>query len=353
MSYLQYSTKTRTKLEKELTAFFAKKQSQTMSIRFYADVLDKLRRFSLAGKLMRGIFVMTTYDMCSGNKPHIAIRAACAIEIVHTGLLIHDDIMDRDELRRGLRTIYMQYSDDGTLKKIDNPKEYGRSMGISAGDVAFFLAIELLMTSAAIAPHAQKLIKKISTEMVQLGVAQMEDVYMGSISASPSPKEIIEMYRYKSARYSFSLPFEMGALLAGAPASTCGLLTKLGEQIGIIFQLKDDEIGLFGTSKNIGKSVGIDIRSNKKTLHRHHCYQKASVKEKHILNKIFGNPNATQTDIEYVLGIMVKYNIREYLETIMLPYEKEAYRLIGMLKRRGLNTDILRGIVELNMNRTR
>jgi geranylgeranyl diphosphate synthase type I len=353
MNYSAYSASRRKKIEAGLRTFFNARQKEAISIRFHADVLDKLLTFSLKGKLMRGVFVHATYEMCQGRQTNRALKLACALEIMHTGLLIHDDIMDQDELRRGIRTIYKQYADEAIHHKFNNPTRYGESMGISTGDVAFFLAQNLLTHSITGLPQSRKIQDTFSREMIRLGVAQMEDVYMGNLKTSPHVNEVILMYLYKSARYSFSLPFEMGAQLAKATPAVCKLLSRLGEQIGIIFQLKDDEIGLFETSKSIGKSIGIDIISNKKTLHRLFCLSAAPPAERKKLISIFGNSQASAREIKYVMDAMIKYNIKEKVARFMEPYEKEAYRLIDQLEKKGMNTTMLRGIVELNMRRTK
>lgn len=353
MNYSQYSASRRKKIEAGLRSFFTEQKKNTLPIRFHPDVMSKLLAFSLKGKLMRGIFVYTAYEMCHGTRPKSVLGVACAIEIMHTGLLIHDDIMDQDELRRGMRTIYMQYADEATRDGFASPKQYGMSLGISAGDVGFFLAHDLLYRSIKHSPHCASIMHTFSKEMVHLGAAQMEDVYLGNKATTPRIDEVICMYLYKSARYSFSLPFEMGARLAGAPQATVRLLSRLGEQIGIIFQIKDDEIGLFETAQSIGKSVGIDIISNKKTLHRYFCMQSATHAEQKKMERIFGNTKATKKDIQYVMQLMMKYNIREQIAQYLNKYEKEAYKIIKSLNTKGYDTTNLKSIVELNLARTK
>src|SRR6185437_3870747 len=124
-------------------------------------------------------------------------------------------------------------------------------------------------------------------------------------------EEIEQVYRYKTARYTFSLPLMLGALLAQKDATIIQQLENFGEKIGTLFQLKDDDISLFGKEETTGKPEGSDIRENKKTLHRHYLFQYASSEEKQQLQTLFGKQNLTKNDIAYVRELFNTLHIEQ------------------------------------------
>jgi geranylgeranyl diphosphate synthase type I len=149
--------------------------------------------------------------------------------------------------------------------------------------VGFFLAFEMLSRltsapgpggagsrrgSAAAAPpeRAWKILGLWAKELTAVGLAQMEDVALGASSRTGGEKEILNLYRYKTARYTFSIPLATGAIAAGRGPETVSGLEELGEDLGILFQMKDDEIGIFGEEAEIGKPPGSDIEEGKQTL---------------------------------------------------------------------------------------
>src|SRR5258708_2894344 len=109
-----------------------------------SDVCEKLVAFIGEGKMIRGNLVLVLFEAYAGKITDDAIRIAAAIEFFHLSFLIHDDIMDNDIVRRGNPTIFAQYQSFGEHKKFPHPHHFGESMGISVGDIGFFLGFELL-----------------------------------------------------------------------------------------------------------------------------------------------------------------------------------------------------------------
>ena len=234
------------------------------------DLGGRLLDFALRGKMVRGGLLLLGHEMhaAGGGRaaPRPVLRAAAAMEIIHSSLLIHDDIMDNDRLRRGGRTIFAQYEQAGRRARAVDPAAFGRSMGICAGDVGYFLAWEILSGLAVDAERKVELLALVSRELSYVGLAQMQDVAFSAFPRIPSRDDVLALYIYKTARYTFALPLMAGALIAGAPAAERRRLCELGERLGVIFQVRDDELGIFGSEAETGKPVGSDIREGKKTL---------------------------------------------------------------------------------------
>ncbi|MBI2405117.1 polyprenyl synthetase family protein [Candidatus Gottesmanbacteria bacterium] len=236
-------------IEQALEKFLRKKQRELAYVNLWgSDVCTRMRSFALSGKMIRGCLTILGYEMFGKKTSHEIIKAASAMEILQSSLLIHDDIMDRDTLRRGMDTIFTQYEKLGKQQNVPDSRHFGESMGICAGDIGFFFAFELLSDTPAI-------LSLVVKELTKVGVAQMQDVSIGHERTEPSETALLNLYRYKTARYTFSLPLMVGATLAGQPKKIIKTLETVGEDLGIIFQLVDDTLDVEG-----------DLREGKKTL---------------------------------------------------------------------------------------
>ena len=200
-----------------LASFLASKQKEYGRInRWGPDAIEKIRAIVSEGKTIRGSLILLSYSFFKSKISKKAIRVAAAMELLHTALLIHDDIMDHDEVRRGLPALHIQYKSE--------------ALAMCVGDILFFLAHELLSNTDV----------QVVTDQVfqEVCIAQMEDV----AKSAKTKKDVLSLYTYKTARYTFSLPLMAGARLARADKKTIAVLEKLGEAMGILFQIRDDEL---------------------------------------------------------------------------------------------------------------
>ncbi len=241
-----------------LVSFLASKQKEFAKVNAWGpDALGKIRRIVSEGKTIRGGLVLLLHELLGGKAKKDALRVAASYELIQTALVIHDDIMDRDTMRRGKPTLHVQYGSD--------------AIAMCVGDILFFLAHELLSGT-----RVQTVSDKIFQEV---GIAQMQDVSFGLKKDLPTKEEILSLYKYKTARYTFALPMMAGAMLARADKRIIDDVEKLGEAMGILFQIQNDTLNVQG-----------DIRENKKTLARNfntrlesEVYQKKAV---HILKTL-------------------------------------------------------------------
>jgi geranylgeranyl diphosphate synthase type I len=230
------------------------------------DLFDRLRAFCVQGKMIRGGLVLLGHRLFRAEFPDTLLSMAASLEILHSSLLIHDDIMDRDETRRGRATIFHQYRQMAEQRGLDDPRHFGESFGICVGDIGFFIAFGTISSLDLDRDIRTEIQRRWAEEFTSVGLAQMQDVYLGSLSGTVEEEKILSLYRYKTARYTFSLPLTSGATAAGADKETVRQLDELGEHLGIVFQLKDDELDLFGDEGETGKPVGTDLEEGKKTL---------------------------------------------------------------------------------------
>ncbi|MBN2323278.1 MAG: polyprenyl synthetase family protein [Spirochaetes bacterium] len=328
------------RVARTLESFLERKAHELESVNGWGgDLTERLRQFCTAGKLIRGSLVLLTHDMLSfertaGVTAPGCEAAAAAYELIHSFLLIHDDIMDRDRLRRGMPSIHYQYQKIVERITGTNGLHEGEGLGICAGDAALFLALELLSceTTAGCGPaNTMKILLLWSRELSRVGVAQMQDVFFGTRHKEASEADIMSLYRFKTARYTFSVPFATGSILAGSDTPVTQALLNLGERFGVIYQLVDDRIDLFGEAKKTGKPIGTDLQGKKQTLLHYYLQRFATPEQKRRISEIFRKDRITEEDIAYIRREAVETGAVRRVEEMILKMKKESEKMLNAL----------------------
>lgn len=204
-----------------LASFLSSKQKDFAKVNAWGpDAIEKIQSVVSEGKTIRGSLVLFIHDAMKGKNRTAAVRVAASYELIQTGLIVHDDIMDHDVIRRGKPALYVQYKSE--------------ALAMCVGDLLFFLAHELL---------SETNVQSVSDQIFQeVCVAQMQDVSLKRKKTLPIKDEVRSLYLYKTARYTFSLPMMAAAILARSDKKTVDALEKLGEAMGLLFQIRDDEL---------------------------------------------------------------------------------------------------------------
>jgi geranylgeranyl diphosphate synthase, type I len=219
------------------------------------EIVIAMEELSVGGKRLRGILTLLGYEAAGKEVDGEAVQAAVAMEIFHLGLMIHDDIMDQDELRRGVATIHSRYKD----------KRLGETLAILAGDYCFAWTSAILTELVLPARSLLAGLSVWNTYFRRVGYGQTLDVWTES-RGEISESEILQVLSLKSGEYSCVLPLVLGATLGEAEDNVVARLGKLGMELGLVLQLRDDYLAEYGDSKKTGKPVGGDSREGKKTL---------------------------------------------------------------------------------------
>jgi geranylgeranyl diphosphate synthase type II len=219
----------------------------------YPPLIHQAMRYSVlaGGKRLRPALVMAGAEAVGGN-PADVLPAACALELIHTYSLIHDDLpaMDNDDYRRGKPT---------------NHKVYGEAMAILAGDALLTLAFQLLAENKSPRPEdVVRVVREVAVGAGTFGLigGQVVDTFSEGEEINESTLEYI--HRHKTGAL-YRAAVRAGAILAGAPDEQLAALTEYAEQLGLAFQIKDDILDIEGDEKKIGKPVGSDIKNKKAT----------------------------------------------------------------------------------------
>lgn len=315
-----------------LSDFLNQKQTSLGKINsFGQDVISKLKPYLFNGKMFRGSLVLLT-EKHLGKSSDNGLIVASSLELIQAGILIHDDIIDEDEMRRGLKSIHAQYADFGKSLNILKSRHLGQSLGICSGDIAFFLAFEMINDLTVESPIKQQMVSVFSRELQTVGLAEMQDVVFGVSAKIPEEKDILNLYRFKTGRYSFSLALVLGALLTKQPKDLIVSLDMLGEILGMIYQIKDDELSLFGDSQITGKPVGADIARANKTLYYYYLNKQAAPAEKKLLAAIFGNKNLKISEIEYIRNLVKSLSIDLKINQKINGLNSEAQNILKDVK---------------------
>lgn len=314
------------------------------------DLCHRLSSLLENGKMIRGCLVLLGHQMFGGKYDEEALKAASALELMHTSILLHDDIMDHDEFRRGQESIHQQYRTLGRRKQILDPHHFGASMGICVGDVGFFMSCQLLTQLNIESSIKEKVFSLFCNEMISVGVAQMQDIYMGALSEEFSEDEILQLYQYKTARYTFALPLLMGATMANARRRVLQDIEQLGLSLGVLFQIKDDELDIFGTETNTGKSVGSDIKEGKKTLYSLYLNRvlASGTHEKTRLGR-----TATIDKVDTIRTCIEENGIRDKIDKVILKYKNDIQNSIDLLAIDEKYREVLFKLVDYILQRDR
>ena len=260
------------------------------------------------GKRLRPFMVVKSCMML-GGKQSDAIIAASAVEMIHNFTLVHDDIMDNDEMRHGVPT---------THKKFDIP------LAILAGDVLYSKAYHTISSKSKLSSnYTTQLIIKLSKACVEICEGQVDDIKLAENKRIPTESEYIKMIEKKTA-VLFEVSCAMGAISAKKSTKDVKNLSVFGRNLGIAFQITDDLIGIMGDTKVTGKAVGNDIREGKKSLPILLAIRKARGSDKKKILRVFGKSNATKTQINEVVDIIRSLGIEDAVRKQALRYANRA-----------------------------
>ena len=220
---------------------------------------------SMGGKRIRPTLMLLAYNLYKEN-PEDILMNACALETYHNYTLLHDDLMDNADMRRGHLTVHKKWNDN---------------TAILSGDSMLVLAFQRMMQCDT--KHLKDILDLFTVTALEIGEGQQYDMEFETRN-DVKEEEYIEMIRLKTS-VLLACALKIGAILADASAEDADNLYKFGEQIGLAFQLQDDYLDVYGDSKVFGKEIGGDITSNKKTYMLINAFNKANAAQREELTR--------------------------------------------------------------------
>ncbi len=298
------------------------------AMRSNTPLLDKITHYIVKrkGKQLRPLFIFLSAKMC-GKVHESTYTAASLIELLHTATLVHDDVVDDANLRRGFFSLNALWKN---------------KIAVLVGD--FLLSRGLLM---AVENKEYELLRVVSGAVKEMSEGELLQIEK-SRNLNITEDIYFEIIRQKTASL-ISACCECGAISSGCEMEQIELMKQFGEKVGIAFQIKDDLFD-FGNGKNIGKPTGIDIKEKKLTLPLIHALNNSSsVEQRKIINTIkrhHDNPKKVKEVIDFVL----KSEGISYAESKMHEYKNQAMELLLTFKDNETRR-ALEGLVEYTINR--
>ncbi|HZP28606.1 MAG TPA: polyprenyl synthetase family protein [Acidimicrobiia bacterium] len=251
------------------------------------------------GKRLRPAFCYWAYVGAGGDPAGAdVLDAAAALELLHTFALVHDDVMDGSDLRRGMPTVHRAFRErHGAARARGESRRFGEGAAILVGDFAFVYADVLL---GNVPPAARTVFDELRTELC---VGQFLDL-VGTAGRSTDPARASRIERYKSGKYTVERPLHLGASLAGRLDDLGGPLSRFGLPLGEAFQLRDDLLGVFGDPAVTGKPVGDDLREGKLTPLVAAAVAAADATQRRVLDRL-GAPTLGPGDVAHLQSVLV------------------------------------------------
>jgi geranylgeranyl diphosphate synthase type I len=336
-------------IEKYLDKVIAEARKKDL---FMSEALKYVKKMILAGgKRLRPALMYYGYVGAGGKNRKRILETAASIELIHFFLLIHDDIIDKDNKRHGIDTVHFYYDKMGKLIFHGSDSiHFGNSMAIIIGDMVSALGNQLLFSSKFDSGLVIKALIKLQRIVSNVVIGQSQDIYI-EYKKKASEKEVLKMYENKTAKYTIEGPLHLGAILAGTKDELLNALSKYAVPVGIAFQIQDDILGIFGSEKKLGKPVGSDIEEGKQTLLVVKAKERAGKGQLRKINYLLGKPNLSQKEIEEFRNIIISTGSLEYAKNLARKFIIKGKRALIAAKIKKETKDFLLGVADYMIKR--
>lgn len=293
----------RKKIEEKINEILDKEISKYQDNEFVKNALEELKRLSFGGKRVRG-YLIKLGQLLFGKDDDSYVDIAAAIEIFQTAILIHDDIIDEADKRRGMDTINAKYNG-----------HIGISKAICIGDLGFFISYRIINNADISKELKDEIIKVYSKTLHNTVNGEIIDVELPLKSLDyhkqMDEKIIYDIYVNKTAWYTIIGPILIGAASSGAKEEDKQKLIDMGTNLGIAFQIKDDLLGLYSSASQMGKTLN-DIKEGKQTIIYKYAIDHASDKELKLIKEYYGNPNVTDEESNIIVELFDKLGAKNH-----------------------------------------
>lgn len=306
--------KIKNKVEKELHSYI-NSINKLYALNKLSPILFKnIKEFICRdGKRVRPILFCIGYLGFSKKTPPGLYRSALSLELLHDFMLVHDDIIDKSDKRRGKPSMHALLKN--SLKQNKKIKFNGEDLAIVVGDVMYAMALDAFLAVKENAQRKEAALKKLISAALYTGSGEFIELLLGIKPIEKvTQQDIYKIYDYKTANYTFASPLTMGATLAGAKPDQIKKLYSYGMLLGRAFQIKDDIMGTFATTKEIGKSNLTDIKEAKRTILVWYAFNHANKKDKLIIKKIMENKITQNTELIKMRSIITATGSQAYAQ---------------------------------------
>lgn len=346
----------RMRIQRDLTQFLAEQTRYLGEIGTeLVPAAEAMNAFLLdGGKRLRPLFAYCGYLAAGGKDDDAIINAVASLELLQACALIHDDLMDDSNTRRGRPSIHRWFEGIHQAEELSgSATRYGSSAAVLLGDLALVWADQMLH-QAGISDSALIRSLSIYDEMrVELMAGQFLDIHEQAL-ATQSVARSLKIARYKSGKYTIERPLHFGACLAQADSQKrqtyTTIFSEFGLPLGEAFQLRDDLLGVFGDPVITGKPAGDDLREGKRTVLMAMTHDRANEDQERVIAQLFGDRNLDLAGIEELRAIITETGAREHVEDLI---EKLTLTALDAINRAEIDSDAHALLDELAANAVR
>lgn len=330
------------KIEKKLEGYISNLDKLYSLSDISPLLFANIKGFALReGKRIRPtLFVIGYLGFAKETSPGL-YTAAISLELLHDFMLVHDDIIDKSDLRRGKPSMHKSFNN--YLRHYENTKFNGQDLALIAGDLMYAMAIHSFLSVKEDVNRKEKALKKlIETAIYTASGEFLELMLYGLKNIDKITKEdIYKIYDLKTANYTFSSPLSIGAILAGAQKEELDIFSEYGKYLGRAFQIKDDILGLFGNESKIGKSALSDLKQAKKTILIWNAYVNSNPKNKQTIKRILNQQDIERSQLLEMRNIVSSSGALNYAKEEINKLKTKAEKTISPSKMRSKYKDSL------------
>ena len=301
-------------LRNEMISFFDKNSSlitRTEDLKIY----DYLKEYSLRGKLIRGSLIILINDVLTGKVNDDALITATSLEVLHSSILVIDDIIDKDDVRRGKPSIHVIVKE-----LIPDSKDLDHDAQSIAQCVGLIGTYSAYMNLSRV---NKDVTKQLSEEFVKTGFAELNEIIL-SQKEIVTNDDVMNIYKFKTAKYTITLPFKLAYILSGE--SFTEDLEKITDNIGILFQFTDDLLELDRSAEEIGKSNTSDIKAGKQHYPRKVLEISVSDEDLLLLNQYYSD--LSDESVVKIKELYEKYDVADKTRKVINNLKEETVELI-------------------------
>jgi geranylgeranyl diphosphate synthase, type I len=320
------------------------------------DLLPWLRVMSellSGGKRLRPAFCYWGWRAAGGRDCAEIFTAAACLELLQASALVHDDVMDASDTRRGRPAVHRQFARAHEEAGYSGSAEaFGVGAAILIGDALLSWTDEMYHGSGLPAQTLQRGQPMLNAMRTEVAAGQYLDL-VNQFSRTESVKSALRVITYKTAKYTIERPLHLGAAMAGGPpeltAAVAATCTDYGLPLGVAFQLRDDILGLFGDPARTGKPVSGDLREGKRTVLLALAYERASASQARLLDRCLGDRDLSQAAADEVRAVIIDTGALAECETLIGASVKEA---TSALEGAPITSEATAALVELAVEAT-
>lgn len=293
-------------------------------------LVDSLSALLQGGKRLRAAFAYWGYRATGKPDSDEVVRAASALEFLQACALIHDDVMDNSDMRRGKPASHKQFEELHTTSHWHaDPAKFGEGAAILIGDLALSWADELLFASGLNHSELTRAKNVYDIMRTELMAGQYLDL-LEQARRNTTEANALNVIRYKSAKYTIERPLHMGAAIADARPVLIDALSTYGLALGAAFQLRDDVLGVFGDAEVTGKPAGDDLRERKQTVLVARTLTSLNDADRARFQELFSLDTNTDTDIAELQSLITTSGALETVEATIHEQTQAALAAIAI-----------------------